>query len=146
MCELGHGRCGTVKKIKWGNGFAAVKGYLNIDGEDGRYFYDVYEKELKIICDLQDLWGVYVPELVFIKPWPTNPCIGLQLGQPIQEDSIHKWSYEDQKLLQETINAIEKKGYRQTDMRGSNFVRLEQKGKYTIAMIDFESVEPVVES
>ena len=138
---LGNGRCGSVQKIRWANGYAALKGYLNINYEDGRYFYDVYEKELSILLELHDLWGVHVPALLFHKPWDTNPCIGLQLGEPIE--SFDNWSEEDQKLLQETVNKVREYGYYQSDFRACNFVRLESNGVRSIAMIDFESLERV---
>jgi hypothetical protein len=77
---LGHGRCGTVSKIKWGKGYAAFKKEFVIqpESEDDRYFYDVYEYELKVLDNLRSLWGKYVPALLFHKPWATSPVIGLQ--------------------------------------------------------------------
>ena len=37
--DLGVGRCGTVKKIQWANGFAALKEYVLDPEEDDRYFF-----------------------------------------------------------------------------------------------------------
>jgi hypothetical protein len=140
---LGHGRCGTVSKIKWGKGYAALKEFVI---QDDRYFYDVYEFELKVLDNLRPLWGKYVPALLFHKPWPTSPVIGLQLGEPIEEDDIEDWPEEDQVKVKETIAKVKALGWEQEDHRGTNFVRLvDQDGIKRIAMIDFESLVPVVE-
>jgi hypothetical protein len=144
---LGHGRCGTVSKIKWGKGYAALKEFvMQPESEDDRYFYDVYEHELKVLDNLRPLWGKYVPALLFHKPWPTSPVIGLQLGEPIDEDEIEDWPKEDQIKMEETIAKVRALGWEQEDHRGTNFVRLvDQDGEKRIAMIDFESLVPVVE-
>jgi hypothetical protein len=144
---LGHGRCGTVSKIKWGKGYAALKEFdIQPECEDDRYFYDVYEYELKVLDNLRSLWGKYVPALLFHKPWATSPVIGLQLGEPIEEDYIGDWPEEDQVKVEETIAKVKALGWEQEDHRGTNFVRLvDQDGIKRIAMIDFESLVPVVE-
>jgi hypothetical protein len=70
-----------VSKIQWGKGYAALKEFvIQPESEDDRYFYDVYEYELKVLYNLRPLWGKYVPALLFHKPWATSPVIGLQLG------------------------------------------------------------------
>jgi hypothetical protein len=139
---LGYGRCGTVSKIKWGKEYAALKEFvIQPESEDDRYFYDVYEYELEVLHNLRPLWGKYVPALLFHKPWATSPVIGLQLGEPIEEDYIGNWPKEDQVKVEETIAEVKALGWEQADYRGTNFVRLVgQDGTKRIAMIDFESL------
>jgi hypothetical protein len=139
--ELGHGRCGKVKKVAWDGGYAAVKEFsLRGDEDETRYFFDVYKKELDILISLRELWGTHVPALLFHKPWTAGPLIGLQLGEPIKEDDLSRWSSEDKDMVAQTIDTIREHGWKQTDLRGRNFVRLSSDGKKYIAMIDFESV------
>ena len=56
---------------------------------------------------------------------------------------IDKWADEDKVKMKETIAEIENKGFRQNDLRGSNFVRLDSG---YIAMIDFEDVVEISSS
>jgi hypothetical protein len=144
---LGAGRCGQVKKVAWGSEYAALKEFsfrVTATDDEPRYFFDVYEKELDILLNLEKLWGTHVPALLFHKPWVTLPLIGLQLGEPIEEDNISLWSKEDQEMVQETIAKVKEHGWEQTDLRGRNFVRLNGLGgKKYIAMIDFESLVPI---
>jgi hypothetical protein len=144
---LGHGRCGNVSKIKWGNGYAALKEFvIQPESQEDRYFYEVYEYELKVLDNLRPLWGKYVPALLFHKPWATSPMIGLQLGEPIKKDYIEDWPEEDQLKVKETMAKVKELGWKQEDPRGTNFVSLvDRDGIKRIAMIDFESLVPVVE-
>ena len=50
---------------------------------------------------------------------------------------IEKWTEEDRQQLNNTIDKIKKEGFKQNDLRGTNFVRLDNGH---IAMIDFEDV------
>jgi hypothetical protein len=96
---LGVGRCGKVKKVAWGSSYAALKEFsLRVTDEEPRYFFDVYEKELRVLLSLEKLWGTHVPALLFHKPWTTCLLIGLQLGEPIMEDYIALLSKEDQEF------------------------------------------------
>ena len=52
-------------------------------------------------------------------------------------DDFIEWDPHDIEKRNKTIKAFEEKGFKQTDMRGANFVRLD--GGH-IAMIDFEDV------
>jgi hypothetical protein len=71
--------------------------------------------------------------------------IGLQLGEPIEDDYIGDWP-EDQVKVKETIANVKAFDWEQEDHRGTNFVRLvDRDGIKRIAMIDFESLVPVVE-
>jgi hypothetical protein len=132
---LGTGRCGTVKKIRWNGGFAAMKEYV-LKHEDERTPCDVYEHELKVFYRLQALWGKYVPRLMFHSPWSSCPSIGMEVGQPMDYD-IEKWTEEDRQQMNHTIAKLKGEGFEQNDMRGTNFVRLDNGH---IAMIDFEDV------
>lgn len=133
---LGDGRCGTVKKIRWNGGFAAMKEYVFQHEDDERIPSDVYEHELKVFYRLKALWGTYVPRLLFHNPWSSCPSIGMEVGQPMAYD-IEKWTEEDRQQLNNTIDKIKKEGFKQNDLRGANFVRLDSG---YIAMIDFEDV------
>ena len=117
---LGTGRCGTVKKIRWNGGFAAMKEYV-LKHEDERTPYDVYEHELKVFYRLQALWGKYVPRLLFHSPWSSCPSIGMEVGQPMDYD-IEKWTEEDRQQMNHTIAKLKGEGFEQNDMRGTNFV------------------------
>ena len=141
---LGVGRCGTVKKIRWNGGFSAMKEYLPfqndelfyLEEEDERSPSDVYEHELKVFYRLKKLWGQYVPRLLFHSPWTYRPSIGMEVGQPMDDD-IDNWAEADRQKRRETIAKIKEEGFRQNDLRGANFVRLDNG---SIAMIDFEDV------
>ena len=133
---LGEGRCGTVKKIKWNGGFAAMKEYDLQHEEDERIPFDVYEHELEVFYSLKELWGEYVPRLLFHSPWSSCPSIGMEVGQPMAYD-IDEWTEKDRQHMNETIAKLDGEGFKQNDMRGSNFVRLDNGH---IAMIDFEEV------
>ena len=135
--SLGVGRCGTVKKIRWNDGFAAMKEYVLLQHEDDKRIpYDVYEHELKVLYRLKSLWGQYLPHLLFHNPWSCRPSIGMEVGQRMDYD-IEKWAEADKEEMRKTIAKIEEKGFKQTDCRGANFVRLDNG---SIAMIDFEEV------
>ena len=134
--SLGVGRCGTVKKIRWNDGFAAMKEYVLQHEDDPRIPSDVYEHELKVFYRLKSLWGQYVPRLLFHNPWSCRPSIGLEVGQPMDYD-FEKWVEADKENMRETIAKIEEKGFKQDDCRAANFVRLDNG---SIAMIDFEAV------
>eukprot|EP00554_Chaetoceros_debilis_P014918 CAMPEP_0194127412 /NCGR_PEP_ID=MMETSP0150-20130528/60505_1 /TAXON_ID=122233 /ORGANISM="Chaetoceros debilis, Strain MM31A-1" /LENGTH=584 /DNA_ID=CAMNT_0038821333 /DNA_START=111 /DNA_END=1866 /DNA_ORIENTATION=+ len=140
--SLGDGRCGTVKKIRWNGSVAAMKEYVFQHEDDERVPSDVYEHEIKVFYRLEALWGRYVPPLLFRNPWSCRPSIGMEVGQPMASD-IDKWADEDKVKMNETIAAIENKGFRQNDLRGSNFVRLDSGH---IAMIDFEDVVEISSS
>ena len=147
---LGVGRCGTVKKIRWNGGFSAMKEYLPfqndelfyLEEEDERSPSDVYEHELKVFYRLEALWGRYVPRLLFRNPWNCRPSIGMEVGQPMDND-IDKWADEDKEKMRKTIAEIRNKGFKQNDLRGDNFVRLNSG---YIAMIDFEDVVEISSS
>ena len=134
--SLGNGRCGTVKKIRWNNGFAAMKEYVLDQEDDNILPCDVYEHELKVFYRLKSLWGQYVPRLLFHTSWSCCPSIGMEVGQPMDHD-FNKWTEEDKDKMRKTIAKIEEKGLTQDDCRASNFVRLDNG---SIAMIDFEAV------
>ena len=134
--SLGYGRCGTVKKIMWNGGFAAMKEYVFQDEDDKRVPSDVYEHELKVFYRLESLWGRFVPQLLFRNSWSCRPSIGMEVGQPMDND-IDNWADEDKKKMRETIAEIKNKGFKQDDLRGANFIRLNNG---CIAMIDFEDV------
>jgi len=140
--SLGDGRCGTVKKIRWNGSVAAMKEYVFQHEDDERVPSDVYEHEIKVFYRLEALWGRYVPRLLFRNPWSCRPSIGMEVGQPMDSD-IDKWEEEDKVKMKETIAEIKNKGFRQNDLRGSNFVRLDSGH---IAMIDFEDVVEISSS
>ena len=134
--NLGNGRCGTVKKIRWNNGFAAMKEFDLQQADNNLIPYDVYKHELKVFYRLKSLWGQFVPRLLFHNSWSCRPSIGMEVGQPMDDD-FDKWTEEDKEKMRQTIAKIEEKGFRQDDCRTSNFVRLKNG---SIAMIDFEAV------
>jgi len=134
--SLGEGRCGTVKKIRWNGDFAAMKEYVFQDEDDKRVPSDVYEHELKVFYRLEALWGRCVPRLLFRNPWSCRPSIGMEVGQPMDND-IDSWVDEDKEKMRETIAEIKNEGFKQNDLKGANFVRLNSG---YIAMIDFEDV------
>ena len=134
--SLGNGRCGTVKKIRWNNNFAAMKEYVLQHEDDPRIPSDVYEHELEVFYRLKSLWGQYVPRLLFHNPWSCCPSIGMEVGVPMDYD-FEKWDEADKEKMRETIDKIEEKGFKQDDCRAANFVRLDNG---SIAMIDFEAV------
>ena len=140
--SLGYGRCGTVKKIRWNGDFAAMKEYVLQHEDDERIPSDVYEHELKVFYRLKALWGTYVPRLLFHNPWSSCPSIGMEVGEPMDDD-IEKWAEEDRERLNDTIAKIKEEGFEQNDMRGTNFVRLDSG---YIAMIDFEDVVEISSS
>uniref|UniRef100_A0A7S3QD09 Uncharacterized protein n=1 Tax=Chaetoceros debilis TaxID=122233 RepID=A0A7S3QD09_9STRA len=109
--SLGDGRCGTVKKISWNGSVAAMKEYVFQHEDDERVPSDVYEHEIKVFYRLEALWGRYVPPLLFRNPWSCRPSIGMEVGQPMSSD-IDKWADEDKVKMNETIAAIENKGFR----------------------------------
>ena len=125
-----------MKKIRWKNGFAAMKEYVLQHDDDDRIPSDVYEHKLKVFYRLKSLWGQYVPRLLFHNAWSYRPSIGMEVGQPMDND-IEKWAEADKEKMRKTIAKIEEKGFEQTDCRGANFVRLDNG---SIAMIDFEEV------
>ena len=53
------------------------------------------------------------------------------------DDDIENWAEADRQKRRETIAKIKEEGFRQNDLRGANFVRLDNG---SIAMIDFEDV------
>ena len=127
---LGRGRSGNATLVRWGHHRRC----------EGTYFYDRYEHELEVLLDLRDLWRLFVPALLLHNPWRTEPCIGLQLGQQINEDDIGLWSDADQEMLATTLSVLAARGWYQDDYRGCNFMRLKgTDGKERIAAIDFES-------
>ncbi len=67
---------------------------------------------------------------------------GVEVGQPIDSD-IDKWEEEDKIKMKETIADVKKKGFRQNDLRGYNFVRLDSR---YLAMILFEDVVEISSS
>ena len=138
---LGEGRCGAVKKIRWNGGFAAMKEYV-LQYDDERIPSDVYDHELEVFYRLKPLWGRYIPRLLFHNPWSSRPSIGMELGQPMDDD-IEEWTQVDRQKLKETIAKIKEEGLKQNDLRGANFVRLDNGD---IAMIDFEDVVEISSS
>ena len=134
--SLGYGRCGTVKKIRWNDGFAAMKEYVLQHEDDPRIPSDVYEHELKVFYRLESLWGRFVPRLLFRNSWSCRPSIGMEVGQPMDND-IDNWADEDKEKMRKTIAEIKNKGFKQDDLRGANFVH---PNSWCIAMIDFEDV------
>ena len=62
--------------------------------------------------------------LLFHKPWPTRPLIGMQFGEPIKEDSIDNWPQDEQDMANETFTKVKELGLKQEDVHGRNFVRL----------------------
>lgn len=141
---LGTGRCGEVKKIKWRNDFAAKKEYMLDPSEDGRYNVDVFEQERDILFELRDLWGKYVPRLLFHKNWPKQPVLGLQVGDPMPHE-WSEWSKEEVRQADEAIAAVKRAGWIHHDLEARNFVRLtnEDNGTTSIAVIDFEDAHKV---
>lgn len=137
---LGRGRSGDVTKAVWNAQPVALKTFT-IQFDDDRSLESVYEHELEVLRQLRDLWGEHVPDLLFHKPWPTSPMIGLELGEPLPDD-MSTWSDTDIEKANESVKRVRELGWYQTDIRGSNFVRL--KGNNKIAMIDFESMEKVL--
>jgi hypothetical protein len=135
---LGRGRSSEVTKVVWNAQPVALKTFI-LQFDDSRSLESVYEHELDVLRELQDLWGKHVPELLFHKPWPTSPMIGFELGEPLPDD-MSKWSNIDLQKANESVQKIRELGWHQNDVRGANFVRL--KGN-KIAMIDFESMEKV---
>jgi hypothetical protein len=135
---LGRGRSGEVTKVVWNAQPVALKTFI-LQFDDNRSLESVYEDELDVLWGLQELWGTHVPELLFHKPWPTSPMIGLELGEPLPDD-MSKWSETDLQKANESVAKIRELGWHQNDVRGANFVRL--KGN-KIAMIDFESMQKV---
>ena len=138
---LGTGRSGSVTRNMWGGKPVAVKTFV-LQEDDDRSFYDVYRHECKVLVSLKPLWGTHVPRLLFRHPWKTSPMIGLQLGEPLGDD-MSTWDADDRKKAEETIEKVAALGWIQHDMRGSNFVRLNEGRNDYVAMIDFESVEKI---
>ena len=117
--------------------YVAMKGFtLDKIEDDYRDPYDVYEHEVKVYYDLRSLWGIYVPRLLFKSPWPWQPSVGHEMGTPMNDD-FDEWNKSDKTMMSEAVSAIKGMGYKQTDNRGTNYVRL-KNGR--IVMIDFESV------
>jgi hypothetical protein len=138
---LGVGRAGKVTKVQWNGQDVALKTF-SLQYDDERSLHDVYKHELDVVCSLRPLWGKYVPTLLFHKPWQTSPMIGLQLGEQL-EDEMSKWSKEDYKSAEATMEEVEKLGWEQEDVREANFIRLTGPDNIKrIAMIDFESLRP----
>ena len=137
---IGEGRVGKVTKVKWDGQDVALK-TISLKHDDERSQDEVYKHELETITKLKDLWGMYVPELLFHKPWASGSLLGYQLGEPILEDDMSKWPDEDYKSARETISKVAEYGLVQEDERGINFVRLKGRDNVTrIAMVDFESL------
>lgn len=140
---LGKGRSGSVTKNEWDGRDVAVKKFSLTDADDERSMGAVYHHELHVMTSLQSLWGKYVPQLFFRQPWPTSPMIGMQLGEPMP-DNFDDWDSVDLARREAAVSAVEALGWRQTDFRGSNFVRLpstnnsDDSASY-IAMVDFET-------
>jgi hypothetical protein len=142
---LGIGRSSKVTKVQWKGQDVALKTF-SLQHNDERSLHDVYKHELDVVCSLRPLWGKYVPTLLFHKPWQTSPMIGLQLGEQL-EDDMSKWTEEDYKSAEATMEEVEKLGWEQEDVRGANFIRLTGPDNIKrIAMIDFESLRPAPES
>lgn len=140
---LGGGRCGQVKKIKWGDGFAAKKEYIMDPEDDGRDSNEVFRHELHVYFMMQSLWGKYVPTLLFYKDWPGRPYLGLEIGEPMPPE-WEDWSEEEDKQADAAIAAVRGLGWNHGDIEARNFVRLTQKDKATsIALIDFEDASYV---
>ena len=59
------------------------------------------------------------------------------------DNDIDKWADEDKEKMRKTIAEIRKEGFKQNDLRGANFVRLDSG---YIAMIDFEDVVEISSS
>lgn len=135
---LGKGRSGDVRKVVWKGQDVALKTFA-LQFDDCRSLESVYQHELEVLRRLKDLWGEHVPRLLFHKPWPTSPMIGLELGDRLPDD-MSTWCEADLQKANETVSKIKALGLHQTDFRGSNFIRL--RGN-KIGMIDFESVEEV---
>lgn len=137
---LGRGRTGNVTKVVWNSRHIALKTFV-LQFDDSRSLQSVYQHELDVLWSLRELWGMHVPTLLFHKPWPTSPLIGLELGEPL-EDNMSDWPEKDRQEARETMEKIRELGWYQQDVRGANFVRLkglDQKDR--IAMIDFESMD-----
>jgi hypothetical protein len=142
--ELGSGRCGVVQKIRWGSDFAAKKEYMLDPYDDHRDSQKVFMHELKVLYELRDLWGKYVPAVLFHKDGLGRQYLGLQVGDPMPSD-WSDWSQAEKQQAQEAIAAVEGKGWHQGDLEARNFVRLiSEDGKATsIAMIDFEDASRI---
>lgn len=136
---LGSGRTGEVTRVTWKGRPVALKTFV-LQFDDKRSLQSVYEKELSVLRELKELWGEHVPELLFHKPWPTSPKIGLELGEPLPDD-MSNWPDSELEKANETIRKIRELGWEQQDVRGANFVRLKDG---QIAMIDFESMKKVL--
>jgi hypothetical protein len=135
---LGCGRSGEVTKVVWNAQAVALKTFV-LQFDDSRSLESVYEHELNVLQELRELWGKHVPALLFHKPWPTSPMIGLELGEPLPDD-MSTWSDADRQKANDSVQKIRELGWYQDDVRGANFVRLQGN---KIAMIDFESMEKV---
>ena len=156
LCQLGEVRCGTVtkitgswekirgawEKIRWNGGFAAMKQYDFQHEHDERIASDVHDHDLKVFYGLKSLWGRYIPRLLFHSPWSSCPSIGIEVGQPMDWDD-EKWAEADKNQLKDTIAKIKEEGFELNDLRGDNFVRLDNG---YIAMIDFEDVVEISSS
>ena len=59
------------------------------------------------------------------------------------DNDIDKWADKDKEKMRETIAEIRKEGFKQKDLKGDNFVRLNSG---YIAMIDFEDVVEISSS
>ena len=139
---LGRGRTGKVTKVVWNSQHIALKTFI-LQFDDSRSLESVYQHELDVLWSLRELWGKHVPALLFHKPWPTSPMIGLELGEPLADD-MSEWPDVDLQKANETMKKIRELGWHQKDVRGANFVRLKALDQEDrIAMIDFESMDRV---
>jgi hypothetical protein len=136
---LGKGRASKVTKVQWNGQDVALKTFI-LRPDDERTLGHVYKHELDVVFSLKPLWGTHVPALLFHKPWQTSPIIGLQLGGQLDDD-MSKWSEDDRKSAEATMDEVRKLGWEQEDVRGATFIRLTGPDNIErIAMIDFESL------
>lgn len=97
-----------------------------------------------MLYELRDLWGKYVPAVLFHKDGLGRQYLGLQVGDPMPSD-WSDWSQAEKQQAQEAIAAVEGKGWHQGDLKARNFVRLisEDGHATSIAMIDFEDASRI---
>lgn len=130
--SIGHGFHGTAFRVRVNGAEAALKQFdANKDGVTG------FLKEVSADVQLKSVWGVLVPELLFVsESWLGNILyLGLQLGRTPEMVDYHEW--------QRVLSLLEKDyGVRHNDADDThNTVLIPDKassGGERLAIIDFE--------
>jgi hypothetical protein len=77
----------------------------------------MYEHELEVLQSLRPLRGKHVPALLFHKPWITrSSLLGLQVGEPINEDNLDEQPEEDKLEAENTICKVRELGWEQDNL------------------------------